>query len=112
LAPLVVPTEAPPTAITICRSPLIGSVGTSPPGQPDQFLAIAGPSPDDPINVQVLGTPMIDGGPVEISSQIALGFGHQVAGEGPYVGKFGRIIRRDNEPEMTRSSSHRSATTL
>ena len=29
-----------------------------------------------------------------------MGFGHQVASEGPYVRKFGRIIRRDNEPEM------------
>jgi hypothetical protein len=52
------------------------------------------------MNVRVLGIPMIDGDPVEISTQIALGFGHQVACECFDIGEFGRVVGRDDEPEM------------
>jgi hypothetical protein len=49
---------------------------------------------------RMLGVPMIDGNPVEAGAKVAFGVGQEVARESLHVGKWGRIIRRENEPEM------------
>ena len=48
----------------------------------------------------VVGVPMIDRDPVEPRSEVALRVLHELAREGPKVGKLARILRRDCEPEM------------
>jgi len=55
---------------------------------------------------------MIDGDPVELGAQIALGVFHQLAGEGTQIVHFFGVFRRDDEPEMMRSSAQRSAKSL
>ena len=48
----------------------------------------------------VVGVPMIHCDPVEPGSEVALRVPHQLAREGPKVGKLVRVLRRDCEPEM------------
>lgn len=52
------------------------------------------------MDVGMPGVRVIDGDPVEASAQVAFGVGHDVAGENLYVGKFGRVFGRDDEPKM------------
>ena len=48
----------------------------------------------------VVGVPMIHCDPVEPRSEVALRVLHELAREGPKVGKLARVLRRDCEPEM------------
>ena len=52
------------------------------------------------MDVRIVGVPVIDGDPVELRAEVALGVGHQLAREGAEVGHLGRVLRRDGEPEM------------
>jgi hypothetical protein len=66
----------------------------------DQILAIAGPAPDNDMDVGMLCIPVIDGDPVETGSQIALGIGDEVARKSLDIRKFASVFGRDNELEM------------
>ena len=52
------------------------------------------------MDMGVVGVPMIDRDPVEPRSEVALRVPHELAREGPKVGKLARVLRRDCEPEM------------
>src|SRR5580704_13217925 len=52
------------------------------------------------MDVWVVGIPVIDGNPVELCAEVALGIDHQLTGKGAEVGHLGRIFRRNDETEM------------
>ena len=66
----------------------------------DQVLAVVGAAADEHVDMGVVGVPMIHCDPVEPRSEVALRVLHQLAREGPKVGKLARVLRRDCEPEM------------
>ena len=59
-----------------------------------------GATADENVDVRVLGVPVIDRDPVELRAEIALGLGHQFAGERLQIGKLGRVVGRDDEAEV------------
>ena len=52
------------------------------------------------MDVRIVGVPVIDGNPVELCAEVALGIGHQLAGEDLEVGHLSRILRRHDEAEV------------
>ena len=44
------------------------------------------------MDVRIVGVPVIDGHPVETSSEIPLGVRHQFSGEGPQVGHLAGVL--------------------
>ena len=52
------------------------------------------------MDVRLVGVPMVDRHPIELSPEIALGMSHQVAGVGAKVGELGRVLGADDEPEV------------
>ena len=66
----------------------------------DQVLAIVGAASDQNVDVRVVGVPVIDGNPIEFGAEIALDILHQLAREAAQVRQLGRILGRDDEPEM------------
>ena len=52
------------------------------------------------VRVRVVGVPVVDGHPVEPRAEIRLHAGHEVAGVGAQVAELGRILGRDDEPEL------------
>ena len=52
------------------------------------------------MDVRIVGVPVIDGNPVELCAEVALGIGHQLAGEDLEVVHLSRILRRHDEAEV------------
>ena len=48
----------------------------------------------------MLGVPVVDRHPIEAGVEILFHLRDEIAGEGPQVGHVGRIVGRDDEPEM------------
>jgi hypothetical protein len=66
----------------------------------DQVLAVVGAAADEHMDVGVVGVPMTHCDPVELGAEVMLRVLHELAREGPKVGKLARVLRRDREPEM------------
>ncbi len=66
----------------------------------DQIAAVVGAAADQHMDVRIVGVPVVDGDPVERCAEIALGVGHQLAGEGAQVLHLAGVLRRDDEAEM------------
>ena len=58
------------------------------------------PAADQDVDVRIVGVPVIDGDPIEPGAEIAFDVLHQLSDEAAHVLKFGRILGRDDEPEM------------
>jgi hypothetical protein len=52
------------------------------------------------MDVWIVSVPVIDGNPVELCAEVALGIDHQLTGKGAKVSHLGRILRRNDETEM------------
>ena len=66
----------------------------------DEILAVVGAAAHQDMDVRIVGVPVIDGDPVELRAEIALGVRHQLAREGPKIGHLGRVLGGDGEPEV------------
>ena len=50
--------------------------------------------------MRMLGVPVIYRDPIELRAEIALGLGHQFAGERLQIRKLGRVVGRDDEAKV------------
>ena len=58
----------------------------------DEVLAVVSPSPQDDMDMRVVGVPVIDADPVELRAQVLLHLPHQFAGIGLEVAHLGRVL--------------------
>ena len=65
-----------------------------------EIAAIIGAPAHQDVDVRIVGVPVIDRDPVEPGAEILFHVGHQFAGEGPDIGKFGCVLGRDDEAEV------------
>lgn len=66
----------------------------------DQVRLIFGASPNEDMNVRIVGVVMGDGHPVEARTEIPFRLDHQVAGEGLKVAHLAGVLGRHDEAEM------------
>ena len=66
----------------------------------DQVLPVVGAAAHQHVDMRIVGIPVFDGDPVECRAEVALGIGHELAGEGAKIGHLDRILGGDGEPEM------------
>jgi hypothetical protein len=66
----------------------------------DQVLAAVSAAAEEDMDVRAICVPVIDRHPVELGVEIFLDVAHQFAGECLQVADLGRILRRDDEPEV------------
>ena len=66
----------------------------------DEVLAVVSPSPQDDMDMRVVGVPVIDADPVELRAQVLLHLPHQLAGVILQIGHVHRVFGRDDEAEM------------
>src|SRR5713101_5901195 len=66
----------------------------------DEILAVIGTSPDQNMDVWIVGIPVIDRHPVEFGSEVALNIIKQFAREPAQVLQLGSVFRRNDETKM------------
>ncbi len=66
----------------------------------DEVLPVVGAAAQDDVDVRVVGVPVIDADPVELGAEVFLDLAHEVAREPLEICHLGRVLRRDDEPEM------------
>ena len=66
----------------------------------DQILPVIGTPAHQDMDVRIVGVPVIDGDPVQLRSEVALGVGHELARERMQVRHLRRVLRRHGEAEM------------